>query len=458
MSENKKRPLRKDTLTSGRAKRALKVGGLATSVGTGYLREALLAPFRSRGKRDQAMLDTHVQTAMKIVEGSQELRGAFTKLIQLLSMRDDLLPTQMLDVLSSVQSDVPPMSYAKISEQIRRELGKAPEELFRVFEPEAFAAASLGQVHRAELKDGTLAVVKVQYPGVDATVKHDLQNMKALLQTLTMVGRDVLRQKVDSQEIYQELEDRLFEELDYENEARNIGLFRRMFADDPEVEIPAVYPELSSRRVLTMDRLEGYPLADILAPNVDQELKDWVAVKYFRTVWRQLFEFGVLHTDPNPGNYMVTFHPHLCLLDFGSIRIFPEPLRRAYHDFAKAILAFDREALAHSYLELGYLDPEDDPEPMHEMVRIIFEPVFSDTDFDPRKYDSVERGMQVASLALEHRVFKAPNHRVFLVRALMGLDAYLKQLGTVTNWRRHFAAAIDEVREGVAIDLLAGVS
>ncbi len=457
MAERKRRTPRQDTLTSGRTKRALKVGGLATSVGGGYLREALLAPFRSRDKRERAMLDTHVQTAMKIVEGSKELRGAFTKLVQLLSMRDDLLPTQMLDVLASVQSDVPPMSYEKIREQIRRELGKPPEQLFAQFEPEAFAAASLGQVHRAELADGSSVVVKVQYPGVDATVKHDLQNMKALLQTLTLVGRDVLRQKIDSKEVYQELEERLFEELDYENEARNIQLFRRMFADDSEVEIPNVYPELSSRRVLTMDRLEGYPLADILSPTVDQELKDWVAIKYFRILWRQLFEYGVLHTDPNPGNYMVTFHPHLCVLDFGSIRIFPEPLRQAYHDFARAILAFDEAALAHSYLELGYLDPEDDPEPMHAIVRIIFEPILSDVDYDPRAYDSVERGMQVASLALEHRIFKSPNHRVFLLRALMGLDAYLKQLGTVTNWRRQFEAAVTEARPGAALELMRGV-
>src|SRR5262245_42666073 len=153
-------------ITSGRARRVLKVGELATSVGSSYLMEALKAPFRSADKRQQALLDTHIKTAMKVVERSQELRGAFTKLIQMLSMRDDILPGEMLQVLSSVQSSVPPMDYAMIRRQMIEELGRAPEELFASFDTEAFAAASLGQVHRATLKNGSEAVVKVQYPGV----------------------------------------------------------------------------------------------------------------------------------------------------------------------------------------------------------------------------------------------------------------------------------------------------
>jgi predicted unusual protein kinase regulating ubiquinone biosynthesis (AarF/ABC1/UbiB family) len=445
---------KKKGLAQGRARRAMKVGGLATSVGTGYLREALLSPFRHPSKREEAMLDTHIETAMKIVESSQELRGAFTKLVQLLSMRDDILPAQMLDVLSSVQSSVPPMDYPLIREQVRRELGAPPEEIFAEFDEDAFAAASLGQVHRAVTKDGVEVVVKVQYPGVETSVRQDLQNIKALLKTLTMVGRDVLRQKIDSSEVYNELEERLHEELDYENEARNIVLFRRMFADDDEVLIPAVYPELSSRRVLTMEKIEGYALADILAPGVEQSLKDWVAVKYFRILWRQLFEYGVLHADPNPGNYLVTFHPKLGVLDFGSIRRFSPPLRKAYLGFARAILAWDEDELAESYLRLGYLNPGDDPAPMHEIVAIVFEPLRVDGDYDPRSYDAVDRGIRVARIAIEHRIFNDPNHRVMLVRALMGLDAYMKQLGTITNWRAEFQRCVDSVREGAAEELL----
>jgi predicted unusual protein kinase regulating ubiquinone biosynthesis (AarF/ABC1/UbiB family) len=434
------------TMTRGRTKRVLKVGELATSVGSSYAWQVLSGPFRSADKRQKAMLDAHIRNAMRIVERSKELKGAFMKLVQMLSMRDDILPAEALQVLSVVQSQVPPMDYGEIREQVRRELGKTPQELFQSFDPEAFAAASLGQVHAAVLPSGDEVVVKVQYPGVEETVRQDLKNVKALLQTFTLIGRDVMRQKIDETEVYQELEERLHEELDYINEAKNIALFQKIFADDGEVVVPEVYPDFSSRRVLTMSRVEGYPFADVLKPGVDQALKDWIAVKYFRVLWRQVFEFGVLHTDPHPGNYLVTYHPKLAILDFGSIRIFPEEIRKAYHGLAAAILRRDRRAMAECLVRLGFMEKADDPRPYREIFDVIFEPVLVDKPYDPRKFDSIERGMQVATIGLENRLFRAPGHRVFLARALIGLDAHLKQLATVANWHRIFKECVDRVK------------
>jgi len=433
----------KARITQGRAKRVLSVGGLATSVGSSYVWQAVRWPFRSTDQRQQGLLDTHIKSAIKIVERSKELRGAFMKLVQMLSMRDDILPAEALSVLSVVQSSVPPMDYPQIRKQIVRELGKPPEQLFVDFEEEAFAAASLGQVHKARLKSGETVVIKVQYPGVEETVRQDLKNMKALLHTFTMIGRDVMRQKVDQSDVARELEERLHEELDYVNEARNIQRFQKMFADDAELVIPAVYPSLSSRRVLTMGLVEGYPLTDILAPGVDQSMKDWVALKYFRVVWRQVFEFGVLHTDPHPGNYLVTYHPKLAILDFGSIRIFPEPIRRAYRRLAEATITRDEAAMAECFVALGFMDAGDDPKALVKIMNVIFEPVLRDRPYDPRHYNSVEKGMEVATIGFENRIFKAPGHRVFLARALMGLDSYLKQAGTVLNWHREFKRCID---------------
>jgi predicted unusual protein kinase regulating ubiquinone biosynthesis (AarF/ABC1/UbiB family) len=437
---------KKPSLTRGRAKRVLKVGELATSVGSSYVWQALSGPFRSVDSRKRALLDAHIRNALRIVEGSKELKGAFMKLVQMLSMRDDILPPEALAVLSVVQSQVPPMDYDEIREQVKRELGSDPERLFASFDPEAFAAASLGQVHRAVLRSGDEVVVKVQYPGVDETVQQDLQNIKALLHTFTLIGRDVMRQKIDQSDVYRELEERLHEELDYINEAKNIALFQKMFRDDPEVLIPRVYPDFSSRRVLTMSRIEGYPFADVLKPGVEQSLKDWVALKYFRVLWRQVFEFGVLHTDPHPGNYLVTYHPKLAILDFGSIRIFPEEIRRAYHQLAAAILRRDERVMARCFVALGFLDKDDDPKPMVKIMDVIFEPVLADRPYDPRDYDSLERGMEIAAIGLENRLFKAPGHRVFLARALLGLDAYLKQLGTVANWHRVFKQCVERVQ------------
>ncbi|MEB2284637.1 MAG: hypothetical protein B6D46_00480 [Polyangiaceae bacterium UTPRO1] len=437
---------RSAALTTGRARRVLKVGSLTTSVGSSYLWQALKRPFQSSERTERDLLDAHVRNAVRIVERSTELKGAFMKLVQMLSMRNDLLPPEAIAVLSTVQSSVPPMDITLISEQVRRELGKPPEKLFAEFEPEAFAAASLGQVHRARLPSGEAVVVKIQYPGVEDTVDQDLKNIRALIATLARIGRDVMKQKIDASEVARELEDRLREELDYVNEAKNLTRFRELFSDDPEIVIPRPFPEFSSRRVLTMEAIEGYPLADILAPGVDQELKDWVALKYFRVLWRQVFEFGILHTDPHPGNYLVTHHPRLCMLDLGSVRVFEEPIRRAYLDLAAALLADDVATMSGCFVRLGFLDPGDDPAAMIRIMHVVFEPVFVDADYDPKRYQAVERAMEVAQLAIENRIFKSPGHRVFLVRALLGLESYVQQLGTVTNWRRVFQECVDAAR------------
>jgi predicted unusual protein kinase regulating ubiquinone biosynthesis (AarF/ABC1/UbiB family) len=430
------------TLTTGRARRVLTVGSLTTSVGGSYIWQALKRPFQTQEQTERDLLDTHVRNAIRLVERSTELKGAFMKLTQMLSMRSDLLPPAALEVLATVQASIPPMPYELIRTQVSRELGAPPENLFASFETEAFAAASLGQVHRAVLPSGEDVVVKIQYPGVEATVGQDLKNMRALLKALSRLGRDVMRKKIDSSEIYAELEERLGEELDYVNEAANLERFGRLFADDPEVVIPKPYPKFSSRRVLPMSALEGYPLQDILSPGVDQGLKDWVAVKYFRVMWRQIFEFGILHTDPHPGNYLVTHHPKLCILDHGSVRVFPERIRRGYVDLAGAILAGDEATMSDCFVRLGYLDAEDDPAPMIRIMRIIFEPVLTDRRYDPQSYNSVERAMQIAAIGLEHRIFKNPGHRLFLGRALVGLESYVQQLGTVTNWHGVFRECV----------------
>jgi predicted unusual protein kinase regulating ubiquinone biosynthesis (AarF/ABC1/UbiB family) len=429
-------------ITSGRARRMLSVGRLTTAVGTSYLWQAIKRPFQSASRAERALAQAHIRNAERLVSRSTELRGAFMKLAQMLSMRRDLFPVEALEVLSVVQSSVPPMPYAQVRRVLTEELGAAPEKCFRRFERGAFAAASLGQVHRAELKSGQAVVVKVQYPGVAETVRQDVQNIKALIRLLTAIARDVMRQDVDRDEVAAELEARLHEELDYLHEADNLERFRRLLADDREVVIPRVYRTLTTRRVLTMTCLEGYPIQDVMAPGVDQELKDWVAVKLFRLLWRQVLEFGVLHTDPHPGNFLVTHHPRLGILDFGAVRVFESEIRRAYVRLARALLAHDDREIGAACRDLGFLGPEDDPAPLVRIVHIVCEPLERDVRFDPKGFDLLERAAQVTQVALAHRVFRAPGHQVFMFRALLGADAYLKALGTVRNWHRLFRETV----------------
>jgi len=430
-------------LTSGRARRAIKIGGLASQVGSSYLWTTLRKQFLSADAGRRELLDVHIRNARRIVESSKELRGAFMKLIQMLSMRHDILPDEALEVLKLTQSNVPPMDYRMIAEQVRRELGKKPEQLFSSFEQRAFAAASLGQVHRARLRNGEEVAVKIQYPGVEDTVEQDLRNLKLLLQAIKTIAHDMMRQKIETRQLYDELEERLREELDYVREARNLVVFGRMLADDPEVMIPRVVPELSSRRVLTMTYLDGYPLADVLAPGVDRELKDWVARKYYALVWRQILEFGMLHTDPHPGNYLVTYHPRLGILDFGSIRSFTEPVRQAHLRLARALLDNDDRAMGRAMVALGYLEPRQDTAPMVRILHILFEPLSSDRVYNPADYDSLGKAAAVGEIALANRLYRSPPHGVFLLRELIGLEGIIRQLGCVTNYRAIFRQCVE---------------
>jgi len=429
-------------ITSGRARRAIKIGGLASQVGSSYLWTSLRRPFLSTGRYDRELLDTHLKNARRIVEGSQQLRGAFMKLIQMLSTRADILPGEALDILKATQSSVPQMDYALIAKQIRREFSKSPEQLFASFEPEAFAAASLGQVHRARLKTGEEVAVKIQYPGVDATVEQDLGNLKLLLRTLQAIAGDIMRQKIETKTIFTELAERLREELDYVSEARHIAEFNRLLGDDDDIALPRVIKNLSSRRVLTMTYVDGYRLGDIFGSHIDAKLRTWVARKYYCLVWRQILEFGVLHTDPQPGNYLVSYHPKLGILDFGSVRHFSEPVRKASLQLAQAIIARNDRAITAALVKLGYIDRTQAPAPMVKIIYLLFEPVITDRLYHPDEFDAIGKAATVSEIAFEHKLYKSPRHSIFLLRALIGLDGIMKGLGAKLNYAALFRECV----------------
>jgi len=423
-------------IKSGRARRGLSVGGLTTTIGGSYLWQLVKRPFQSSDERQEAMLATHVRNAQRLVSQSVGLRGAFAKLVQMLSMRNDLLPAEAVDVLASVRSALPPMPADVVRRVIAEELGAPPEQCFARFEDTAFAAASLGQVHRAEREDGRAVAVKVQYPGVADTVGQDLKNIRALIRVMAAIGRDVMGRDVDTKLVVAELEARLREELDYRLEAAHMDRFRTLFADDPEVVIPRVHADRSSGRVLTMDLLEGYPIDQLMAPGVDPGIKEWTAVKLFHLYYRQLLEFGVVQTDPHPGNYLVTHHPKICMLDFGCVRTLEPAIRRGYVRLARALAAGDDAEIAAAGRDLGFVAT--DPTVFVRVMRLTGAPLIHDAEFDPRTHDVVALATEATRIGLAGEPLLAPGHDVFIGRALVGLDGYLKGFGVVRNWHREF--------------------
>ncbi len=160
-------------------------------------------------------------------------------------------------------------------------------------------------------------------------------------------------------------------------------------------------------------------------------------------VWRQILEFGVLHTDPHPGNYLVTYHPNLGILDFGSIRRFPDEIRQAHLKLSRALLADDRKSMGDALVKLGYLDRGQDSAPMLEILEILFEPAIVDRVYDPAEFDSVSVATRVSEITFEHKLYKSPAHSVFLLRALVGMEGIVRQLGVPFNYRKLFSECVE---------------
>lgn len=280
-----------------KGRRFLKLAGMTAAVATNYASGKLRAALGSDETASDAL---HRLNGERIARTLGELKGAAMKIGQMASIGSDLLPKELSDALGKLQRDAPPMAFEVIEAQIERELGEKVGLLFRDFDTTPFAAASIGQVHRARTDDGRDVVVKVQYPGVDASVDSDLGHLKLALRASGLVNR-VHRKGLDR--VFEELRARLHEELDYCNEADNVRRFHRFHADHEGIVVPDVVGERSAQRVLTLTYEPSDPLLKLDELNYTQEARDAIGRHLFRALSTQLFELRAIQSDPNPANY-----------------------------------------------------------------------------------------------------------------------------------------------------------
>jgi ubiquinone biosynthesis protein len=342
-------------------------------------RAASMTPEAERAEREG--LDR--RSAERLYQVCIDLRGAVLKLGQFASTRRDLLPPAYVEALGRLQDAVPPVPFESIAERVRAELGAPIEELFASFEPEPIAAGSLAQVHGATLADGSRVAVKVQVPEVEAQVEADL----SLFSLMAGALRDLVPSlALDLVPIADELGRSVREELDFRLEAENA---RRMAADlagDPSVLVPRVHAQLSSGRVLTMDRVDGDRLIDFLtrcreaesAGSAEGEIGRAVAsailAALVRTYVGQILGSGRFQADPHPGNFLVTADRRLALLDFGAIHELAPEVRRAYVSLTGAVLARDKERAAKLMAELGFSVREGgDPSALVEFADLLLD-------------------------------------------------------------------------------------
>jgi predicted unusual protein kinase regulating ubiquinone biosynthesis (AarF/ABC1/UbiB family) len=371
------------------------------------------------------------------------IKGPLMKVAQLLATIPNALPAEYARELATLQSNAPPMGWPFVKRRMASELGENWEQRFKSFEHEAACAASLGQVHRAVAKDGSLLACKLQYPDMGSAVEADLSQLKFILSMYERYDR-----AISTAEIHAEIGERLREELDYRREASHMRMYRLMLAKEDGVTIPEPIPELSTGRLLTMTWVEGTPFLE--AADRSLASRNALARNMFRAWYIPFYYYGVIHGDPHLGNYTLRQDDSINLLDFGCIRIFGAKFVKGVIDLYHALDRNDRDLAVSAYQAWGFgnLTPEI-IDVLNRWARFIYAPLLEDRR--RRIQEKEEEGVYGRELAEGvHRELRRlggvrpPREFVFMDRAALGLGSVFTHLKAEINWHREFHELIED--------------
>ena len=340
---------------TGRMARGAIVGLAVARAGVAQLshKAQVLALTEARAEAARA---AHQARLGRILFGAlNQLKGTALKAAQLLSMELGLLPEPLREQLARAHFQATPLNRALVIKLLRQEFGQGPEQLFAQFEPQAFAAASLGQVHRASLPDGQPLAVKLQYPGMAASIRSDLALLRSLLGGLGQGAQ--MPEPALLERLLGEIEAKLAEELDYRQEADALDWFADRLAHLPELVLPRPLRSHSSARVLCMQHLQGLHLHDWLATGPSQAERDRVGQLLWDLFMHSVFVLRRLQADPHPGNYLFMPDGRLGLLDFGCTRDLSEDFVQGLTRAWTAHLAGEPQGLHLAYQGLGLIAP-----------------------------------------------------------------------------------------------------
>ncbi|MBO9639445.1 ABC1 kinase family protein [Siphonobacter aquaeclarae] len=417
------------SIPTSKVARATQFVKTGVKIGGNYLKHNVKKLVNPDLSRDEL----HEDNASDIYESLSQLKGSALKVAQMLSMDRNLLPKQYSQRFQLSQYSAPPLSAPLVVKTFQQYFGKSPQVLFDSFAMEAEAAASIGQVHRALSGDRRLAV-KVQYPGVADSISSDLKMVKPMARTLFGLNeKDVDRYTA-------EVELRLLEETDYELELRRGQEITEACAHIDGLVFPKYYPEFSSRRVLTMDWLDGLHLAEFLATNPDQATRDRIG----QTLW-DFYDFQIntlrqVHADPHPGNFLFQADGRVGVIDFGCIKVIPEHYYTNYFALINPDTIANRPKTEQHFKNLEFLLPTDSPEETElfyalfvQMVHLLGRPFaeetfdFADDSYFAEVYAFAEKLQQVEEIR-HSKVARGSQHGLYVNRTYFGLYSMLNEL------------------------------
>ncbi len=341
-------------IPKGRLRRSAKLGSIAGVQGARYAGTKAANVGRSEDAGKERLEQRHLETAMKMVGALGQMKGAAMKLGQFASFIDtEFLPEEYREIyqeqLAKLRTSAPPMPWEKVEKVLDEEWdGEPVSELFAEFEQEAFAAASIGQVHRAELLDGRRVAVKIQYPGIAEALDADLRNAG----TIVRLAR-ALAPGLDAKAIAHEIRERVMEELDYEYEAQNQRSFARAYREHPFIYVPEVITRLSRRRVLVTELVEGLGFEAI--KQLPHEQRSRFGEIVFRGSFGSIYHLQHFNADPHPGNYLLMEDGRVAFLDFGMTKKLDREQILLEQRAFDAASRDDPEAFRAALHELGFI-------------------------------------------------------------------------------------------------------
>ena len=424
------------SLTGGRIKRYAKVtsamGGLA----------AKLAGEKYLGiKVDR---ENHARQLRDALGG---IKGPLMKVAQILSTIPDAVPKEYANELAHLQADAPAMGWLFVKRRMRAELGDDWKNKFKLFDKEASAAASLGQVHFAEDFNDKKLACKLQYPDMISAVQADLNQLKLIFSIYEKYDS-----AISTKSIHEELSERLIEELDYNHELKNLNLYRDMLSNHKEIVLPEAVKELSTKRLLTMTRTFGSKVMKFIEKTEDKNLKNKLALNMFKAWYVPFYEYGVIHGDPHLGNYTIMDDARLNLLDFGCIRIFRPKFVTGVIDLYNALKNNDNELAVAAYESWGFENPTKSLiEVLNIWARFVYEPLLQDKVKPISEMPTGQYGRKTAEKVHQELKkiggVKPPREFVLMDRAAVGLGSVFMHLKAEINWYRVFHELVENYDE-----------
>jgi len=374
------------------------------------------------------------------------LKGPIMKVAQLLATIPDLVPPEYAAELQKLQSEAPPMGAAFVKRRMMAELGLDWQSRFGSFDLKPAAAASLGQVHRAAGLDGSALACKLQYPDMQSAVEADLRQLE-----MVFAIHRRMDPAIDTREIAKEIGARVREELDYEREAKHVRLYAGALADVPEVRVPSLRLELSTRRLLTLGWLDGEKI--LTFTDAAPAIRNRLAVAMFKAWWHPFSHVAVIHGDPHLGNYTVFSEDGeargINLLDYGCIRIFPPSFVGGVMDLYQGLLHGDEERIVHAYEVWGFKRLSRELiDILNIWARFIYGPLLEDRvrtiadGVKPSEYGR-RQAFQVHKALKEKGPVTVPREFVFMDRAAVGLGGVFLHLKAELNYHRLFESEIE---------------